>query len=525
MKNKPDAHGQTAGPETALTNLPLLLDSLPAAIYSTDAEGQVRFFNRGAAALWGHEPVTGKESECGFSKFFRTDGSELPLEETPMAVALKAGRAVQGGEIIVEGPDGVRKTILTSPQPLRDNSGKIVGAVNLLVDITDRKCAETELKRAYDEAQKANRAKDDFLTALSHELRTPLSAVLLLASDAASNRDLPPGVRTDFDTICKNIETQARLIDDWLDLTRLTSGKLTVDMQLMDAREPLLAALENVVNDISKKKIVLSLDLSEGNFPLHGDADRLQQVFHNILKNAVKFTPANGNITVTSRADTDKREAVIVISDSGTGMSAAEIGNIFEAFSPADHAAGGKQFGGLRWGLAISQRLVSLHLGEIVAASEGPGKGSTFTIRLPLAKPAGSSLEKSEPAPAREKLQKNNLRILLVEDHEPTRSSLVQLLLRRRHKVTAVGSLSGARAAAKSEKFDLLISDIGLPDGTGFDLMRELQHDYGLKGVALSGYGTEQDVALGRKSGFVAHLTKPVRMGSLDDALVAATRA
>jgi PAS domain S-box-containing protein len=529
METNIDSPHETRREETALTNLPLLLDALPAAIYSTDAQGHVLFYNHAAAELWGRKPVLGKELWCGSYKIFRPDGSDMPLDECPMAVALKEGRPVRGEEIIVERPDGTRKNILPHPQPLRDDSGKIVGAVNMLVDITDRKRAEVELKRAHDEAQKANRAKDDFLAALSLELRTPLSPVLLLASDASNNRELPPRVRTDFDTICKNIELEAQLIDDLLDLGRLTLGKLTVDTKRVDVHESLCAALEKVQGDLSQRKIFLTLDLSTQNFAVTGDAVRLQRVFWNILKNAVKFTPANGKISVTSRVDAGKDKLIIAISDSGIGMNADELSRVFAAFSQGDHAAAGKQFGGLGLGLAISQRLVELHSGDIQAASDGPGKGSTFTITLPLAnsigKNGGSSPEKSDDVETPGKIQKSGLRILLVEDHEPTRNSLTQLLLLRRHKVMAAASLGEARAAAKKEKFDLLISDIGLPDGTGFDLMKELRDNYGLKGIALTGFGTEQDISRSRESGFVTHLTKPIRMSSLEDALVAATAA
>ena len=529
MEKNTDAHDEAGRQETALTNLPLLLDALPAAIYSTDAQGHVLFYNHAAAELWGCKPVVGQELWCGSYKIFRPDGSDLPLDECPMAVSLKEGRPVRGEEIIVERPDGTRKNILPHPQPLRDEAGKIVGAVNLLVDITDRKLVEVELKHARDEAQKANRAKDDFLAALSHELRTPLSPVLLLASEASNNRDLPPRVRTDFDTICKNIELEAQLIDDLLDLGRITLGKLTVEMKTVNVHDSLVAALEKVESDISQKKIFLTLDLTTKHFAVQGDAVRLQRAFWNILKNAVKFTPANGKIAVTSRVDSEKEKLIIAISDSGIGMNVEELSRVFEAFSQGDPAAVGKQSGGPGLGLAISQRLVELHSGEIHAASDGPGRGSTFTITLPLAKEIekneGDSQEKFEDAETSGKIQKNGLRILLVEDHEPTRSSLTQLLLHRRHKVIAVGSLGDARAAAKKEKFDLLISDIGLPDGTGFDLMKELQENYGLKGIALTGYGTEKDISRSRESGFLTHLTKPIRMSSLEDALVAATKA
>ena len=446
-------------------------------------------------------------------------------EEQGIIERLRRGETISHYETVRRRKDGTLIDISLSVSPVRDGTGNIIGASKIARDITHHKHIEAELKRAHDRAQKANHAKDVFLAALSHELRTPLSPVLLLASDAANNRELPPRVRTDFDTICKNIELEAQLIDDLLDLSCMTFGKMTVDMKILDPHEPLLAALGKVQNDVSQKRIDLTLNLNDETFFVKGDVARLQQIFWNILKNAVKFTPANGNITVTSLADAKNEKMVVVISDSGIGMSATESNHAFEAFSQGDQSAVRKQFGGLGFGLAISHRLVDLHSGEIHAASDGPGKGSTFTITLPLAKNAGRSSKTFGDASTSVKSQKRGLRILLVEDHEPTNRSLTQLLLRRCHKITAAASLGEARAAVKKEKFDLLISDIGLPDGTGFELMKELKDKYGLKGIALTGYGTEQDIIFSQKSGFMTHLTKPVRMESLEAALVAASES
>src|SRR5882724_9318464 len=382
----------------------------------------------------------------------------------------------------------------------------------------ERKRAEDELKRARDEAQQANHSKDNFLAALSHELRTPLNPVLLLASDAARNFELSPRVRTDFDTIQKNVELEARLIDDLLDISRITCGKFAMEMDVVDVHATLRAAIDKIQNDVAQKKIRLSLHLSAPNCTVRGDAVRLQQVFWNVLKNAVKFTPHHGTILVDTR--TDKNELVIAISDSGIGMTPAETGTVFDVFCQGEQAMS-HQFGGLGLGLAISQSIVVAHFGRIHAESAGPGKGSTFTVALPLISVAEKMNahvpEKNSPSQTSAKVQP--LCILLVEDHEPTRTSLTQLLLRRRHKVVTAASIGEARALAQTLNFDLLISDIGLPDGNGADLMRELGARQNFKGIALTGYGTEQDVAKSKSAGFIAHLTKPVRIESLDTTL------
>jgi CheY-like chemotaxis protein len=215
----------------------------------------------------------------------------------------------------------------------------------------------------------------------------------------------------------------------------------------------------------------------------------------------------------------EKNELIVSISDSGIGMTADELARAFNAFSQGEHMT---QFGGLGLGLAISRSIVGAHFGRLWAESEGPGKGATFIVAMPLLKAdekINSAPKKNGHAHAMAKSQKQPLRILLVEDHEPTRASLAELLTRRRHKVTAAATLNEARSFAGKEKFDVLISDIGLPDGNGADLMRELSAQNNLKGIALTGYGMEQDIIKSQSAGFIAHLTKPVRIESLDTTL------
>jgi signal transduction histidine kinase len=385
-----------------------------------------------------------------------------------------------------------------------------------------------ELMNIRDELLAASRAKDDFLAVLSHELRTPLNPVLLIASDAANNRDLPPRTRTDFDTIRKNIELEARLIDDLLDLTRIARGKIILEKQILNVTRVLEDTIAHVREEMDQKQIALKIELKLAQHTVLADPVRLQQIFWNLLKNAVKFTPNGGQITIETGVSGNK--LAIKITDTGIGMTADEASHIFTAFSQGNHTNGsnGHRFGGLGLGLAISQKLAEFHSGKIRATSEGRDKGSTFIVELPLAEMMGKNVDAiaSRPADSSRDLPakaNNGIRVLLVEDHEPTRTALTQLLMRRSYKVITAGSIAEARTLAAAQNFNLVVSDIGLPDGNGYDLMAELQKNGAVKGIALTGYGMEQDVARSRDAGFVAHLTKPVSIQSLESALNIAT--
>lgn len=384
-----------------------------------------------------------------------------------------------------------------------------------------------ELTQANKEAVAASRAKDDFLAALSHELRTPLNPVLLLASEAAEDPQLAADVRAQFAIIRNNVELEARLIDDLLDITRISHGKLLLNEDWVDVHAILREAIATVQSDLDQRRISLSLQLAEEQSVLKGDGVRLQQVFWNVLKNAVKFNTDGGKIKIETSLFASGEKIAVKIIDTGIGLTSHEIGRIFNAFSQGDHVGdeAAHRFGGLGLGLTISRMLVELHSGGISATSAGRGQGATFLIELPLV-PANKRNRFSAPADSLKKngvqtgLRKNlGMRILLVEDHEPTRTALTHLLTRRQCKVRAATTVAEARALAREENFDLVVSDIGLPDGNGYTLMSELRENFGLKGIALTGYGMEQDVIRGKKAGFVAHLIKPVRVESLEKAL------
>jgi len=349
-------------------------------------------------------------------------------------------------------------------------------------------------------------------------LRTPLNPVLLVASAAAANLDLPPGVRANFDMIRRNVELEARLIDDLLDLSRITSGKLRLEKRSVNAHGILKTTISMLQSEMEQREIAIVQKFEAFQNIVSGDTVRLQQIFWNILKNAMKFTPPKGTISVATRST--GQEYTVTISDTGIGMTGQELARAFNAFTQGDHSEDSRRFGGLGLGLTISKKLVELHAGTIEAISEGRNRGSTFVIRFPLAdwseRPARNDRLPDKPSGAK----LSGLRILLVEDHEPTRSALAGLLISRRHKVAMAVSMREALAMAANHHFDLAISDIGLPDGNGYDLFKKLRKlSPTLRGIALTGYGTDEDLARSRDSGFHAHLTKPVRIQSLESAL------
>ena len=378
------------------------------------------------------------------------------------------------------------------------------------VDITERRRAEQDLAAARDAAEAANRAKDRFLAALSHELRTPLTPVLMVAAELARDKEVPQEYRQHFETIRSNVELEARLIDDLLDVTRITAGKLQLRLQPREAHKLIRKVLAILETEIQEKQLEVELDLSAPNPHALADEVRLQQVFWNVLRNAVKFTERGGRITVRTRNEGDK--FVLEARDTGIGLAKEDLARIFDAFVQAD-AVTEQGFGGLGLGLSISALLMKEQRGRIWASSEGPGHGATFHIEIPLAAEAAPAVEEQTPAPL---ATGDCFRILVVEDHDATRGTLTRLLGKRGHQVENASSIAAARIAVRKNAFDLVISDVGLPDGDGRILMQEFYQHLGMTGIALSGYGTDADVQNSLRAGFGAHLTKPVDFAELD---------
>ncbi|MFN2622670.1 MAG: response regulator [Chthoniobacterales bacterium] len=362
-------------------------------------------------------------------------------------------------------------------------------------------------QKARTESERANRAKDSFLAMLSHELRTPLTPVLTSVVALEQTDDLPNELRSSLQMIRRNVELEARLIDDLLDLTRISKGKVQLNLDEVDAHLLLRSALEICQADIDKKNLTLVIEFAAEKASLQADPARLQQIFWNLIKNAVKFTPEAGRLEI--RTENRDGELRVAISDTGMGIDAESLPKIFNAFEQGERT----QFGGLGLGLAISKALVETHHGKLIAESEGRDKGATFIAVFPLSETTGDAKQNASPAvPVPHKA----MRVLLVEDHEDTNRSLTLLLRRRGYYVQPAHSVQAALEAAAHERFDVLISDIGLPDGSGIDLMAKLKDHHPIFGIALTGFGMEDDLRKSHEVGFNHHLVKPVDLNRLD---------
>ena len=395
------------------------------------------------------------------------------------------------------------------------------------LDITERKGAEA-LRQAKEAAEQASRAKDRFLAVLSHELRTPLTPVLMAVSALLDEPALAPEIQPTLEMILHNVQMEARLIDDLLDLTRIGRGGLHLDLRPVDAHESVRQAVEIYRREMSTGGLVTVLDLTAPAHHLQADPARLQQIVWNLIQNAVKFTPRGGTIRVRSRneqAPGAGGRLIIEVSDTGIGIEPEVLPRIFEAFEQGEEALRGRS-GGLGLGLAISRSLALAHGGRLTAASPGKGQGSTFTLDLPTIPQPALDAEQDKPITgsdeslprSRRRTRTRPLRILLLEDNKDTLRSLARILGQRGHEVRTAARLSEAMDAAADGVYDLVLSDIELPDGTGLELMRNLA-GRAVRGIAMSGYGSEDDIQQSLAAGYDEHLTKPVDIHRLDEAI------
>ncbi len=363
----------------------------------------------------------------------------------------------------------------------------------------------------------ANAAKDQFLALLSHELRSPLSPVIAMVGELEAELPDSKPVREALDVVRRNVELEARLIDDLLDVTRIAKGKLQLSFEPICVHQTLQRAYEICREEITAQNLEAEFHLRATETHVEGDPARLQQVFWNLIKNSVKFTPEKGKITIeTSNPTPDKIEVRVI--DTGIGIEPEKIDKIFNAFEQGQTEIT-RRFGGLGLGLAISKALIDAHGGKIRVQSPGKDQGSIFSLQLStVVMPAGTDGEKQDqPAgPERELAVARHRRVLLVDDHHDTCIGMKRMLERRGYEITIAHSADQAVEKVRTQDFDLLISDIGLPDRSGYDLMREVRLNKDLPGIALSGFGTEQDVNQARAAGFSEHLTKPINFERLE---------
>jgi signal transduction histidine kinase/ActR/RegA family two-component response regulator len=400
---------------------------------------------------------------------------------------------------------------------MRDAEGNVSKWFGSCTDIHSQREANEERERllaseqaARQTAEEANRAKDRFLAMLSHELRTPLTPVLAGASVLEMIPDLPDQARASVRMIRRNVELEARLIDDLLDLTRVANGKLRLSLETVDVHEVIDSVLELFRSEIQVKQQDVHVHKDAQHHYVLADRARLQQMLWNLIRNAAKFTPDGGHIYVRTR---DERMHVqISVEDTGIGIEPDQIGKLFNAFEQGNQNMT-RQFGGLGLGLAITKALTDVHGGTVTAQSPGAHCGATFTITLPTA----AAPEVTSPVVVPDEVHSAGLlNILLIEDHLDTAEVMEQLIRSLGHEVTTVGRVDDALAATQSQTFDLIVSDVGLPDGTGLDFIKAFREHSDAPAVALTGFGTDEDVRRCLSAGFTSHLTKPVNFGQLE---------
>jgi signal transduction histidine kinase/CheY-like chemotaxis protein len=368
----------------------------------------------------------------------------------------------------------------------------------------------------------ANAAKDQFLALLSHELRNPLSPVIAMVGELEATIPDSPTVREALDVIRRNVELEARLIDDLLDITRIAKGKLQLSFETICVHQILHRAYEICREDIAAKDLEVEFRLRATDTHVEGDPARLQQVFWNLIKNSVKFTPERGRITIET-VNPALEKIAIRIADTGMGIEPERIEKIFNAFEQGQTSIT-RRFGGLGLGLTISKALIDAHGGKIRVESPGKDQGSIFSLELTtVPSPISGDGDGARKAP-RAVLEKGadlsrHRRVLVVDDHQDTCTGMKRMLERRGYQITVAHTAQQAVEKVRTQDFDLLISDIGLPDRSGYELMREVQSSKPLPGIALSGFGTEQDVNEARAAGFSEHLTKPINFERLEEAI------
>jgi signal transduction histidine kinase len=358
-----------------------LLDRLPAAAYTCDAEGLITYYNQSALNLWGRAPKLRDSSDrfCGSFRLHSANGQPISHDECWMALALRDDREYRGCEITVERPDGERLNVSAYTNPIHDKSGKLIGAVNVLFDITEPKRAEKALREA-------DRMRNEFLAVLAHELRNPLAAIPFAIELLRPVVIHSPDSKSALEVIDRQTQQIAKLVDDLVDLARLSLNKLELDWQRFDLTEVLRGLAKATQPSVEAAAQTLTVTLPAEPIFIYGDPIRLKQVATNILQNGIKYNSRHGQIWLTlARQD---QEAVINVKDTGIGITAATLDRIFEIFGQVKPRISRPQTG-LGVGLGVAKRLIDLHHGRISARSEGEGKGSEFEIRLPIADSAG----------------------------------------------------------------------------------------------------------------------------------------
>ncbi|MFO0951464.1 MAG: PAS domain S-box protein [Isosphaeraceae bacterium] len=434
------------------------------------------------------------------------DGQEVPAETLPMQRAAALGRPVGDRLYEVVRADGTTIQMLARANPIRDGSGAVTGAVGVCLDVTALKRAERALREA-------DRRKNEFLAMLAHELRNPLNAISA-AHELAQLEGIPPEeVRWANEVIGRQVRQLGRLIEDLLDVSRISRGKIGLKKERVDLAAVVARAVASARAFIEARRHELTVEISPQPMPLDADPARLEQVLTNLLNNAAKYTDPGGRIFLTVGPEED--ELVVRVRDNGIGIPRELLPRVFDLFIQADDSVSRSQ-GGLGIGLTLVRSLTEMHGGRISVASEGPGRGAEFTVRLPRNPddPTGPTVTGSKASTQAARVVR---RVLVVDDNADTLRGTTRLLGRRGHIVFTAQDGPTALAAAREHRPDRILLDIGLPGMSGYEVAAELRREFGDQPrlIAVSGYAQESDRRRARESGFNHHLAKPVNLEAL----------
>ncbi|MCC8391369.1 response regulator [Paraburkholderia sp. MMS20-SJTR3] len=498
-----------------------LSEALPHLVLTCDAAGDCDFLSK----QWYDYTGLPERSSHGLAWLdaVHPDDREEIRRSWLKAVASRSGDYRQ--EMRIRRHDGEYRWFDVRVVAMRDAEQSVSKWFGSCTDIHSQREAAEERERllaseqcARQAAEEANRAKDRFLAMLSHELRTPLTPVLAGASVLEMIPGLPEQARSSVRMIRRNVELEARLIDDLLDLTRVANGKLRLSLETVDVHDVIDSVLELFRSEIQVKQQDVHIDKRATHHYVLADRARLQQMLWNLIRNAAKFTPDGGHIYVRTRDE--RMQVQISVEDTGIGIEPEQIGKLFNAFEQGDQKTT-RQFGGLGLGLAITRALTDVHGGVVTAQSPGAHCGATFTITLPTAAAPAAAPPVVATSPAQ---PARALTALLIEDHEDTAEVMAQLIRSLGHEVTVVGRVDDALAATQLRRFDLVVSDVGLPDGTGLDFIKAFREHSDAPAVALTGFGTDEDVRRCLSAGFTSHLTKPVNFAQLEKMIESAAQ-
>jgi PAS domain S-box-containing protein len=518
--------------EHARFRLAAIVESSDDAILSKTLEGIVTSWNAGATRLFGYTA----EEMIGQS-ILKLIPEELWPEEHDILQKLRLGERIDHYETRRVAKDGTSREVSLTVSPIRDITGAVVGASKIARDIgalrravADREALLLSERNARAEAERLSHLKDEFLATLSHELRTPLTTILGWANLLRRRSSIGQAeLKAAVETIHRNAQAQAQIIDDLLDMSRIISGKIRLQTEAIDLRDLVQVAVDGIRPTAATKNIAVSVVLENGADLVAGDAARLQQVLWNLLTNALKFTPANGSIRVTLQRSGGSME--IHVKDSGVGIQPAFLPHVFERFRQADGSTT-REHGGLGLGLSIVRNLVELHGGTVAVHSDGPGLGSTFSVRLPVLQSAAWSPRPSGPArgvvvradPLMPSLY--GTRVLIVDDEPDGRALLDRLLREAGAEVRAADSGLQAIDILQCESFDVILSDIGMPGLDGYEFMRRVRalkdpRVRAVPAIAVTAYAREDDRQRSLSAGFQQHVAKPYSFPELANAIAA----